>query len=138
MLAEVLEGVSELVVDFLENLAGNPDFARARQLFQARSDVHPLPVHVPSVLDDHIGKMDPDAHLNLLPTVPHRPDGKRFLNFDRIAHRLDRAHKLDDHAIPTRPYDPPVTLHSFRLDELAQKRVDSQDGALLVIAHEGA
>jgi len=125
-----------VIVDEIANGARDVDRAWLGDVLQARSHVHPITVDV-AVLDDHVAEIDSDAEFDPLlagdigVAIDHS-----VLHFDRAAHRLDRAGKLDQHPIARRLHDAPLMLGDLGIDQLASMRPEPLQRALFVDAHQ--
>jgi hypothetical protein len=64
------------------------------------------------------------------------PPGHRLLHFDRTAHRIDDAGKLDQQAVAGGLDDAAMMLGDFRIDELAAQRLEAFERAFLVRPHQ--
>jgi hypothetical protein len=60
------------------------------------------------------------------------------LHFDRAAHRVDHAPELDDRAVAGALHDAPVMNRDDGIDQIAAKRPEPRENAILVRSREPA
>ena len=117
------DAIRRLVAHLVVGARRKRDAAVVGEAFEARGDVHAVPIERP-VLDDHVAEVDADAKLHALVGVGHRGVARRdlLLDLDRALDRVDHRRKLCEDRIARRVDDAPA----------AGRRALGKDGAPLV------
>ena len=133
VLAEIADREIEPPLHLPIGLLGEADRARLGDAFQPRGDIDAVAHQIAVGLLDHVAEMDADAKLD---AASWRQAGVALdhavLNFDRAAHRVDHAAKLDDEPIARPLDDAAVAGRDGRVDQVAAQRPQPRESALLV------
>jgi hypothetical protein len=126
-------------LDLPVGLLGEADCPRLRDPLQARGDVDPVAHQVAVALLDHVTQMNADAKFDA-PVLRHARVAldHGVLHFDRAAHGVDHAAKLDDRPIAGAFHHPAVVDSDGRIDEIAAQRPEARQNPILVRAGESA
>ena len=136
LLAQILEGVIELVAHLVAHDPGDADPAGLGQPPQPRSDIHSVAKDV-VFLNDYVAEIDadpkPDAlfvwHLELAVDHP-------ALNLHSAANGVYNTRKLRQEAIAGVLHNPAAMLLDLRIDKLPQMRLEAFVRALLIRPHQ--
>jgi hypothetical protein len=132
LLAQILKDKGQPVADLVVNRIGDEHPAGIGQGFDPRRDVDAVAIEVVA-LDDHVAEIDADAQLDAaVRRDADVPLGHRLLDFDRAAHRIDDAGKLDQQTVAGGLDDTTVMLGDFRIEQLAAQRFEAFERAFLV------
>ena len=133
--AEVGDRQVEPTLDLPVGLLRQADRARRGDAFQSRGDVDAVAHQVAVALLDDV------AHMNADPKDDPAVLGHAgvaldhgVLHFDRAAHGVDDAAEFDDRAVAGALDDPPVVHAYGRIDQIAAKRPQPRQDAILVRA----
>ncbi|HEU0201086.1 MAG TPA: hypothetical protein VFR86_11690 [Burkholderiaceae bacterium] len=127
----------QLVLDLIEDGAGNTNAAAGGKSLQAWGNVDALPEDL-SAFDDDVADVDPDAKLHssfggkTLVAQSERP-----LKLNGTLHRVHRTWELGQEAVSRRVDDAPAMLFDMPASNLEISRQPLQR-ADLVLAHEAA
>ena len=123
-LAEILEGVSQLVTDLLVHRPGNANPARFGQCLKACGDVDAVTKDVVAIRDD-VAEVDPDTKPNA-PLVGnlHFAVEHAALHLNGAAHRVDDARKLCKQPITGGLDDTAAMPLDLRVDQLPSMRLE--------------
>jgi hypothetical protein len=126
-------------LDLPIGLFGQADRARLANAFEARGDVDAVAHQIAVGLLDHVAEMNADAELD---AALGRQTGialdKPALHFDRAAHRIDHAAKLDENPVAGALDDPPVMGGDGGVDQVASEPPKARERAILVRSREPA
>ena len=146
-LGDVLEfGRAEIVDREIEprlhlpiGIFGEADSARLGDPFQPRGDIDAVAHQVAVALLDHIAEMDADAKLD---AALGRKTGVALdhavLHLDGAAHGVDHAAELNEASVAGALDDAPVVHGDGRVDQIAPKRPQPRQCAILVGAGKPA
>jgi hypothetical protein len=134
LLAQIFEGVGQLVADVVSHCPRNADPARLCEGFDARRDIDAVAEDV-AVLDYDVAEIDPDPEPDPVLgrtgfAIDHRP-----LQFGGAAHRIDDARELHQHAIAGRLDDAAGMFADLRVDELAAVCLEAFVRSFFIRAH---
>jgi hypothetical protein len=136
LLAHVLEGDCDLVAHLLMRRGADTNPARLSQGFQRGRDIHAVTEDV-AMLDDNVAEVDADAKLDAaLHRHPRVATYHLALNFDRAAHRVDDACKLDEKTVASGLDDPAPMLGDLRVAQFLAVGAQRSEGPLFVLAHQ--
>ena len=129
----------ESAFDLTISVLGQTDRAGLGDAFKTRSDIDAVAHEVAVALLDDIAEMNADPELDALLRrhVGVALDHSR-LDFDRAAHGVDDAAELDDRAVAGALDDAAVVHGNDRVDQVAAKRPEPRQRAVLVGAGEPA
>ncbi len=138
LFAKVGELVGKLVANVLVNRPRYAYTAGLSQAFQARGNVHAVPVDIAAVEDD-VAEVDAGpklkpplfGHLGVVPSYA-------LLHLDGALHRFDYAWKLDQDSVAGGLDDVAVMLPDFRIQDLAPERFEAPKRAFLIGTHKPA
>src|SRR5215469_5319034 len=135
LLAEVIEGVIELIAHFIAHHPAEADPTGLGQTLQSGGQIYPVAVDV-GVLDDDIALVDADPELDPLlrwngSVALHHP----ALHLDSTSDRIDNAGKFDQQAVAGGLDDATAVLFDFRIDQLAEVGLEPSVRSLLICAH---
>ena len=130
---------SSSAFDLAVGVLGQTDRAGLGDSLEPRSDVDAVAHEVAVALLDDIAEMNAKPELDAL---LGRHAGVALdhggLDFDRAAHRVDQAAELDDRAVAGALDDAAVVHGNDRVDQVAAKRPEPRQRAVLVGAGEPA
>jgi len=136
LLAEVLEGVIELVANVVADHSAYCDPTRLGQSLQACGHVYPIAEDV-ITFHNHIAQVDPDPELDPLIrrgvriAIGHTP-----LDLDRTTNGIHDACKLCQEAVASVLDDPAAVLGDIGIDQLPEVPLQSLVRAFLVCPHK--
>src|SRR5271157_1405386 len=137
--AEIGDGEIEPPLHVPVGVLGETDRARLANAFEARSDVDPVAHQIAVAFLDDVAQMNADTELD---AALGRQAGvsldEAVLHFDRAAHRVDHAAELDEAAVAGSLEDAPSVQGDGRIYQIAAKRAQPRQRALLVRSHEPA
>ena len=118
---------------------GETDRARFADALQPRGDVDAIAHQVAVALLDDVAEVNADAKLD--PALRRQARvalDHAVLHFDRAAHRVDHAAKLDEAAVAGAFNDAAVMEGDGRIDQVAAQRPEPRQNAILVRSREPA
>ena len=118
---------------------GKADGTRPANALQPRGDVDAVAHQVAVALLDDVAQMDADAKFYAFVRRHARVAlDHGVLHFERAAHRVDDAAKLDDAAVAGALDDAAMMHGDCRIDQIAAQRAQSRQGSIFVRAGEPA
>ena len=106
---------------------------------QSRGDIDAVAHQVAVGLLDHVAQMNADAELDAaLGRQARIALDQAVLHFDRAAHRVDYAAKLDEDSVAGALDDAPVMRGDGGIDQVAAQPPQPRERAILVRAREPA
>jgi hypothetical protein len=115
------------------------DRARFADALQPRGDVDAITHEIAVSLLDDVAEMNADAKIDsALGRQARVAFDHAVLHFDRAAHRVDHATKLDEAAVAGAFNDAAVMEGDGRIDQVAAKRPEPSQDAILVRSREPA
>jgi hypothetical protein len=136
LLAHILEGDIELVAHLVVHHAADADPAGFGERLQPRRDVDPVAKDVAAVAD-HVAEIDPDTEFDALllrdfgVALGHCP-----LHFDRAAHSVNNARKLDQQPVAGGLDDATVVLLDLGIGQFTPQRFEAFERAFFVHPHQ--
>jgi len=136
LLAEVLEGVIELVANVVADHSAYCDPTRLGQSLQACGHVYPIAEDV-ITFHNHIAQVDPDPELDPLIrrgvriAIGHTP-----LDLDRTTNRVHYARKLRQEAVASVLDDPAPVVRDLWIDQLLEMGLEPRVRPLLIHSHQ--
>ena len=137
--AEIDDREIEPPLDLTIGVLGQTDRAGLGDAFQPRGDIDAVAHQVAVGLLDDVAEMDADAELD--PALGRHAGvalDHAVLHFDRAAHRVDHAAKLDEAAVAGALDDAPMMRGDGGIDQIAAQRPQPRQRSLLVRAGEPA
>jgi hypothetical protein len=138
-LAEVDEGLLELITHLAPGVLGEADATRLGDTFQTSGDVDSVAHEVAVRFLDNIAEMNADAKCD----APFRRDirialGHVVLDLDRATRRIDHAVELRNEPVASALDHPAAVGGDHRIDQIAAQGSEPRERSLLVEAGEPA
>ena len=137
--AEIGDREIEPPLDLTIGVLGQTDRAGLADALQSRGDIDAVAHQIAVALLDDVAEMNADAELD---AALGRQAGvaldQAVLHFDRAAHRVDHAAKLDEAAVAGALDDPPVMRGDGGVDQVAAEPPKARERAILVRSREPA
>ncbi len=119
-LAEVGDRQIKASLDLTIGVLGQADRPRLANAFEPRGDIDAVAHEIAVAFLDHIAQMNADAELDAaLWRLSRRCARPAVLHFDRAAHGVDHAAKLDEDAVAGPLDDAPVVRVDGGVDQIA-------------------
>ena len=126
-------------LDLPVGLLGQTDRAGRANAFEPRGNIDPVAHEIAVALLDNVAEMDADPKFDALvrrdPSVALNEAGHHF---NRAAHGVDHAAKLDQDAVPRALDDAPVMQVDSWIDQIATQPPQPRQGAILIRPREPA
>ena len=137
--AQIAHGKIEPRLHLPIGVLGQADRAGLGDAFQSRGDIDAVAHQIAVALLDHVAQMNADAELDAsLGRQAGVALDHAVLHLDGAAHGVDHAAELDEHAVAGALHHAPVMHGDGRIDQIAPKRPEPRQRAILVGAGKPA